>query len=513
MTSAAPTRSSRKGIHYVDAGTSGGVWGFDRGFCLMIGGERDVVQHLDPIFATLAPPMESAPQTPARATAPSKTGTAEHGYLHCGPSGAGHFVKMVHNGIEYGVMAAYAEGLNILKHANIGAQQHEQDAETTPLAHPELYQYDFNIADVAEVWRRGSVIASWLLDLTANALATDPALEKFSGRVSDSGEGRWTVTGGDRRRRPGPRAERGALRTLQLARPGRLCESGTLGHAVRVRWPCGEEKLMPDVRIVATADELSLRAAEAVAAVLNSAVRANGRCALALSGGETPRALYDVLATKFREQIPWAQVHVFWGDERLVPLGSPERNDRMAREMLLSKVACPEAHIHPMGIGPGTPDDAARAYEETMRQYFSDGQPRFDLVLLGLGPEGHTASLFPHSLALTDQQRWVRAVTVPAVPSARLTLTLPVLSQAANAFFLVSGAGKAQALHAALSAATDRWSARPPPMPRRWRADVVGRCRGRREQRQAEPRRQRRPQGATEDRIRLQCRRCRSAPT
>jgi len=183
-----------KGIHYVDAGTSGGVWGFDRGFCLMIGGERDVVQHLGPIFETLAPPKESVPQTPARATAPSHTSTAEHGYLHCGPSGAGHFVKMVHNGIEYGVMAAYAEGLNILRHANIGAQQHEQDAETTPLAHPELYQYDFNIADVAEVWRRGSVIASWLLDLTANALATDPALKKFSGRVSDSGEGRWTVT-------------------------------------------------------------------------------------------------------------------------------------------------------------------------------------------------------------------------------------------------------------------------------------------------------------------------------
>ncbi len=183
-----------KGIHYVDVGTSGGVWGADRGFCLMIGGEPDIVRHLYPLFATLAPPMESAPQTPARAAKPSGTSTAEHGYLHCGPSGAGHFVKMVHNGIEYGMMAAFAEGLNVLRHANIGTEQHEQDAETTPLMHPEHYQYDINIAEVAEVWRRGSVVASWLLDLTANALAADPNLEKFSGRVSDSGEGRWTVT-------------------------------------------------------------------------------------------------------------------------------------------------------------------------------------------------------------------------------------------------------------------------------------------------------------------------------
>ena len=177
-------------IHYVDAGTSGGVWGLERGYCLMIGGERDIVRHLDPIFATLAPGTDTVPGTPARA---GRDSTAEHGYLHCGPSGAGHFVKMVHNGIEYGLMAAYAEGLNILRNANVGSQQHDKDAETTPLRNPELYQYDFDIADVAEVWRRGSVIASWLLDLTANALASDPTLSKFSGRVSDSGEGRWTI--------------------------------------------------------------------------------------------------------------------------------------------------------------------------------------------------------------------------------------------------------------------------------------------------------------------------------
>jgi len=179
-----------KEIHYVDVGTSGGVWGLERGYCMMIGGEDDVVKHLDPIFATLAPGIGDIPRTPGREKI---GGTAEQGYLHCGPNGAGHFVKMVHNGIEYGIMAAYAEGLNILRHANVGKQTNTVDAETTPLRDPEIYQYDFNLADITEVWRRGSVISSWLLDLTANSLAADPQLRNFSGRVSDSGEGRWTI--------------------------------------------------------------------------------------------------------------------------------------------------------------------------------------------------------------------------------------------------------------------------------------------------------------------------------
>jgi 6-phosphogluconate dehydrogenase len=179
-----------RGIHYVDVGTSGGVWGRERGYCLMIGGEPDVVKHLDPIFAALAPGIDAAPRTPSRE---QFGGTSERGYLHCGPSGAGHFVKMVHNGIEYGLMAAYAEGFNILQHANVGKESQEVDAETTPLRNPEHFQYDLNIADIAEVWRRGSVIASWLLDLTAQALCKSPDLADFSGRVSDSGEGRWTV--------------------------------------------------------------------------------------------------------------------------------------------------------------------------------------------------------------------------------------------------------------------------------------------------------------------------------
>jgi 6-phosphogluconate dehydrogenase len=179
-----------KRIHYVDVGTSGGVWGLERGYCMMIGGEKDVVGRLDPIFATLAPGRGDIARTPGREKA---GGTAEQGYLHCGPNGAGHFVKMVHNGIEYGIMAAYAEGLGILRAANVGKQSHEVDAETTPLRDPEHYQYDLNLPDIAEVWRRGSVIASWLLDLSASALLQDPTLSHFAGRVSDSGEGRWTI--------------------------------------------------------------------------------------------------------------------------------------------------------------------------------------------------------------------------------------------------------------------------------------------------------------------------------
>jgi 6-phosphogluconate dehydrogenase len=179
-----------KGIHYLDIGTSGGVWGLDRGYCLMIGGETEVVQRLSPIFETLAPGVGAVSRTPGREQI---GGTAEKGYLHCGPSGAGHFVKMVHNGIEYGIMAAYAEGLNILQHANIGNHQQDIDAETAPLSNPDYYKYDLNLADVAELWRRGSVVGSWLLDLTASALIKNPTMSNFGGRVSDSGEGRWTI--------------------------------------------------------------------------------------------------------------------------------------------------------------------------------------------------------------------------------------------------------------------------------------------------------------------------------
>ena len=180
----------QRDIHYVDVGTSGGVAGLERGYCLMIGGEEKIVRHLEPIFATLAPGVDAAPRTPHRRQG---NATAEHGYLHCGPHGAGHFVKMIHNGIEYGLMAAYAEGLNILRHANAGHRARETDAETTPLPHPEYYQYDLDLREITEVWRRGSVIGSWLLDLTAAALVDDPGLDQYAGRVADSGEGRWTI--------------------------------------------------------------------------------------------------------------------------------------------------------------------------------------------------------------------------------------------------------------------------------------------------------------------------------
>ena len=179
-----------QGIRYLDVGTSGGIWGAERGYCLMIGGEKSAVEQLDPIFAALAPGINAVPRTPGKEKA---GGTAEHGYLHCGQSGAGHFVKMVHNGIEYGLMAAYAEGFNILRHANAGSQLREPDAETTPLRHPEHFQFDFNLADISELWRRGSVVASWLLDLSAKAFAENPTLDEFAGKVSDSGEGRWTI--------------------------------------------------------------------------------------------------------------------------------------------------------------------------------------------------------------------------------------------------------------------------------------------------------------------------------
>ena len=190
-----------RGMYYVDVGTSGGVWGLERGYCQMIGGETDIVKHLDPIFKTLAPGMGNIPRTPGREKV---SGTAEDGYLHCGPSGAGHFVKMVHNGIEYGIMAAYAEGLNILHNANVGKRGRSVDAETAPLRDPEHYQYDFNLADITEIWRRGSVVASWLLDLTAIALLEEPDLASFSGRVSDSGEGRWTIMAAIEESTPAP---------------------------------------------------------------------------------------------------------------------------------------------------------------------------------------------------------------------------------------------------------------------------------------------------------------------
>ena len=219
----------------MDVGTSGGVWGLERGYCMMIGGDTDAVKRLDPIFKTIAPGRGSIDRTPGREKAKGAAGTAEDGYLHCGPSGAGHFVKMVHNGIEYGIMAAYAEGLNILKRANVGKSGREVDAETTPLRNPEHYQYDLNLTDITEVWRRGSVIASWLLDLTAIALLESPGLEKFSGRVSDSGEGRWTIMAAIDEGTPAEVLTAALYERFSSRGEADFAEQGPLGDALPVR--------------------------------------------------------------------------------------------------------------------------------------------------------------------------------------------------------------------------------------------------------------------------------------
>ena len=223
-----------KGLHYVDVGVSGGVWGLERGYCHMIGGEDAIVQHLDPIFRSLAPGVATAPRTPG---ATGEPGQAELGYLHCGPNGAGHFVKMVHNGIEYGLMAAYAEGFNIIRNANIGLAKQAVDAETTPLREPEHYRYEIDVAQVAEVWRRGSVIASWLLDLTAGAMRDDASLANFHGRVSDSGEGRWTLHAAIDEGVPAPVISAALYARFEFARRVGLCKPGAFGDALRIRWP------------------------------------------------------------------------------------------------------------------------------------------------------------------------------------------------------------------------------------------------------------------------------------
>ena len=228
-----------KGLHYVDVGVSGGVWGKERGYCHMIGGEDDVVKRLDPIFRALAPGVSAAPRTPGATGEPEQ---AEWGYLHCGPNGAGHFVKMVHNGIEYGMMAAYAEGLNVIRHANVGLKKQEVDAETTPLRRSEYYQYDIDMARVAEVWRRGSVIGSWLLDLTAAALRGDANLSQFAGRVSDSGEGRWTLQAAIDEGVPSPVLSAALFSRFEFARRRRICGQAHVGDAVRIRRPPREAR-------------------------------------------------------------------------------------------------------------------------------------------------------------------------------------------------------------------------------------------------------------------------------
>ena len=314
-----------KGIHYVDVGTSGGVWGLERGYCMMIGGAEEAVKHLDPIFETLAPGTGDIPRTPGRE---KLGGTAEQGYLHCGPNGAGHFVKMVHNGIEYGIMAAYAEGLSILRHANVGQERrHEIDAETTPLRDPEHYQYDLNLPDIAEVWRRGSVIASWLLDLTAAALAEDPSLAEFAGRVSDSGEGRWTIKAAIDEAVPVPVLS-AALYERFSSRGEADFRTSCFGDALRIRRPCGEIRRLASCkrgkpcpagrcshedRSLCGPDSAAREAARIVAAEAPQAVAERGRFVAAFSGGHTPWLMLRALGLPRSQSRP---AHSLAGDRR-----------------------------------------------------------------------------------------------------------------------------------------------------------------------------------------------------
>src|SRR5262245_30282326 len=324
-----------KGIHYVDVGTSGGVWGLVRGYWQMIGGEEAVVKHLDSIFATLAPPRDCVPRTPGREKRP---GTAEHGYLHCGPAGAGHFVKMIHNGIEYGVMAAYAEGMGVLESANVGEKEHAADAETTPLRDPEHYQYDFNLGDIAELWRRGSVIASWLLDLTALSLLDDPYLSKFTGRVSDSGEGRWTIRAAIDEAVPAHVLT--AALYERFSSRGEADFANKLLSAMRFQFgghvekPAGHCPEYQPLQIeILPAEAVPGRAAALVAGQARSAVAARERFVFAVSGGSTP---WRMLRALKEQDVPWPAVHVVQVDERVAPAGHPDRNLTHLNEALLS---------------------------------------------------------------------------------------------------------------------------------------------------------------------------------
>ena len=418
-----------KGIHHVDVGTSGGVWGFERGFCLMIGGETEVVERLSPIFASIAPGVDSAARTPGRTGEPSQ---AEHGYYHCGPNGAGHFVKMVHNGIEYGLMAAYAEGLNVIANADMGKRQRDMDAETAPLERPELYQYEIDTSEVAEVWRRGSVVGSWLLDLTAQALQESPKLEEFAGRVSDSGEGPLDVDRRDRggRARAGPHG--GALLALRLAQHGRLRQSVAVRDAQAVRRPRREGGLMPlEVEVLPDVDAVAERGAQIVAAAAAVAVAARDRFTLAVSGGRTPWEMFANLYGR----MPWEKVTIFQVDERIAPDGDPDRNLTQLQRSLPPGGA---ADVRAMPVWAEDLDAAAALYADALPD-------QLDLVHLGLGPDGHTASLVPGDPVLAMLDRDV-AVTGVYQGRTRMTLTYPALNRARQILWLVTGDDKVDAL-------------------------------------------------------------------
>ena len=427
-------RSARLAEHqldYVDTGTSGGVWGLERGYCLMIGGPDEAVSRLEPIFASLAPGVDSAARTPGRDGEPTP---AEHGYLHCGPSGAGHFVKMVHNGIEYGVMAAYAEGLNILRNANAGRAEREVDAETAPLEHPEYYQYELDIPEVAEVWRRGSVIGSWLLDLTAEALQESPDLSDYAGRVSDSGEGRWTSIAAIEEGVPAPVLSIGALLPLRLPRPRRLRRQGALGDAQAVRRPRREGGAVTAMARVTVTDS----GARGDRPGGRAAGRRDRRRAAA-----GPHACTCPWPGARRPARPMSGWPPWWTTGRGSSCGSatsawcrPTTRSRTTGWWPRPCSRAPGRSPTPVPTG-GSAEEAASAYAREIRRRVPagpDGVPALDLALLGLGEDGHVASLFPHAPALDARGEVCVAVhDAPKPPPDRVSLTLEVLRAARSA--------------------------------------------------------------------------------
>ena len=378
----------------------------------MIGGETEVVDRLSPIFASIAPGVDSAPRTPGRTGEPSP---AEHGYYHCGPNGAGHFVKMVHNGIEYGLMAAYAEGLNVIANADMGKRQRDMDAETAPLERPELYQYEIDTTEVAEVWRRGSVVGSWLLDLTAAALHESPTLEEFAGRVSDSGEGRWTSIAAIEEGVPTPVLTTALYSRFASREHGRLRQPAAVGDAQAVRRPRREEAERDGARgrgPSATPQAVAERGAEIVAAAAAAAVAERGRFTFAVSGGRTPWAMFAALYGR----MPWEKVTIFQVDERVAPDGDPDRNlTQLQRSLPPGGVA----DVRPM---PVWADDLEAARLRTRTRSPSSSTSSIS----GSGPDGHTASLVPGDPVLDVTDRDV-ALTGEYQGRRRMTLTYPAL--------------------------------------------------------------------------------------
>ncbi len=419
-----------KGIHHVDVGTSGGVWGFERGFCLMIGGETEVVDRL----SARSSRRSRLGSTPRRAR-PGRTGEpsqAEYGYYHCGPNGAGHFVKMVHNGIEYGLMAAYAEGLNIIANADMGKRQRDMDAETAPLERPELYEFEIDTTEVAEVWRRGSVVGSWLLDLTAAGAPRLPQARRLRRPRVRLGRGPLDVDRGDRGRHPRPGPHGRALLALRVQEHGRLREPPPLRHAQAIRRPRREVGLMPlEIEVLRDADAVAERGAQIVASAAAVAIAARDRFTFAVSGGRTPWAMFAALYGR----LPWEKVTIFQVDERIAPDGDPDRNLTQLQRSLPPGGA---ADVRAMPVWAEDLEAAAALYAEALPD-------QLDLVHLGLGPDGHTASLVPGDPVLAVMDRDV-AITGVYQGRTRMTLTYPTLNRARQILWLVTGEDKVDAL-------------------------------------------------------------------